>query len=457
MASSSRARTALIAFLVIAGIAAVLAFALLRPTAGELEEKVDSPATNFLVRDGKFDCTTLYESAPIGVLQQVPGLVNPRLSPNTTNASTLPGGGTSCSVSFAATGDSADLETTEDSDAVVLRNTLHTLGLPLDYRSFVISTARACGQRPLGAPETLTDPAGQQWELGRASSDDGTTAAELIRLDDDQLGCLTASIFFPEGSVTEVQSATAREFLKDFADAAAAPLAAASSAAKSDQTGPNAAPKPTFTHNSVFDCRAYLFSSSLTQQRELGLISDFSRVPGDFVFADAARAGAQETPLYKIADDGSSVTCWFTSATGVDIDLPTDIDGSLPVSATSTSPQDGVALPRSVPVSQLDAFGGEDANALDKWRYFLYLPGVSNALAPSSSPLELERSRVASINLYRCQDSDEPAADQNCLILSTPLSNDAEGADSTSSLSPDNFTALVSIANRIEPLLSPSD
>lgn len=457
----SRPATFITAALTVVVIAAIAFFVILRPSSSnDFESSIDSPATNFLVRDGKFDCTTVYDAVPIGVLQQVPGLLTSRSNPSTSNATTLPGGGTSCSVSFIATGDNAGLAEAEAAALVTLRNTLNLLRLPLDYRSFVLSTSRTCKPLALDNRETLPAPANNQWELGQTRADANAPAAALIRLDDDRLGCLTAFISFPEGDITEMQSATARQFLKKFANAAGKPLSRAISAAKSDKANHSFAPTPTFSHDGVLDCRSYIFSSSLNQQRETGLASDLSRIPGDFVFADSADDATRETPLYKIADDGSAVTCWFTSATGTTNSLPTDIRGAIPVSATSTSPDDDVALPHSVPVAELAAVAGMDVSVLEKWRYFLYLPGVSDSLSSSHSPLEIELSRVASLNLYRCHDANQPAAGQNCLMLSTPLSYGSEGlvnVGGSESLSPDNLRVLADVATRVERLLDRGD
>lgn len=451
--------------LVLVGV--VVLFRSHSPDTQELESRPSSShtTTSFLVRDGKFDCTTIYDQVPIGVLQQIPGMINSRLVRPAANGSTLPGGKSSCSLSFIATGDADSLDAAVaaansgegqnrqppfTNPPLTLRNTLNELGLPNDYRSFVLNTSRNCSlTSAASAIEKFPSGNEQEWVLFQTTADDLGIAYEAIRHTDDQLGCITAVIAFPEGAVSPKQSQLSREFLKKFAAATSRPLADSVSAAKEPNMGDNAPqPEPTFIHNGVLDCRAYIFNATQTQQRQVGIVSDYARIPGDFI---ASLMDARETPLYKISRDGSSVTCWFTADVGESALVSTGLFNTVPVTAIATSPDSDFVLPKSVPAA--DAVPGvntaDSADALRKWHYFLHLPGRSAPLSRShSATLEIETTTTPTLNFYRCaeknnskDETDDTTIGRNCLILSAQIS---------SSLTPAHMKLLAQFAQRVD-------
>ena len=477
---------------------------------------VATKPTNFLVRDGKFDCTTLDETIPISVRQQIPGTLGKAQGQRQLAVERRDDGTTVCPMTFVATGDVGGINDASTEAATSTHDMLLYLELPMDYRSFVIESSSTCA--PTEAEQTpesidsLTPRPDQKWEVLNLAPDEAGIAAVAARLSDPQLGCLTAKVLFPEGTISPDQTNSSRDLLAKFVDAAAEPLSTSIAAAKAPgKHAPNsqnlAIERSTFVTKHGLDCRRYVLNSSLTHQHETGLVSDFHRIPGDY---NSSPEIGDDTPLFKVASDKQSVTCWFNSNLGgMNTFSPVEFEtySSVPVAVTTTSANSKLRLPNSMSLKDV---APDSDNALTDWHYFVYIPGESAPLSGSdenSQPtLELEKAETPTLNVYRCHSNGNDTADSKdaengtevaskeksaCLIMSIPtnyltsfdiatfyLDNPLEeqdpedvrqnGPDSEAlaeeqrfysklnpnSLSNDTISNLIQLAQRVDPVLT---
>lgn len=406
---------------------------------------VDRKPTSFLVRDGKFDCTTMDETIPISVRQQIPGTLGKAQGQRQLAVERRADGTTVCPMTFVATGDVGGIDDASTEAATSTHDMLLYLELPMDYRSFVIESSSTCAppeaEQTPESIDSLTPRPDQKWEVLNLAPDEAGIAAVAARLSDSQLGCLTAKVLFPEGTISPDQMKSSRDLLAKFVDAAAEPLSTSIAAAKGPgkQASRNqnlAIERSTFVTNHGLDCRQYVLNSSLTHQHETGLVSDFHRIPGDY---NSSPEIGDDTPLFKVASDKQSVTCWFNSNLGgMNTFSPVEFEtySSVPVTVTTTSANSKVRLPNSMSLKDV---APDSDNALTDWHYFVYIPGESAPLSGSdenSQPtLELEKAETPTLNVYRCHSNGNDTADSKdaengtevaskeksaCLIMSIP-------------------------------------
>lgn len=406
---------------------------------------VDTKPTSFLVRDGKFDCTTLDETIPISVRQQIPGTLGKAQGQRQLAVERRDDGTTVCPMTFVATGDVGGINDTSTEAATSTHDMLLYLELPMDYRSFVIESSSTCAppetEQSSELTESLTPQPDQKWEVLNLAPDEAGIAAVAARLSDPQLGCLTAKVLFPEGTISPDQMKSSRDLLAKFVDAAAEPLSTSIAAAKGPgkQASKNqnlAIERSTFVTNHGLDCRQYVLNSSLTHQHETGLVSDFHRIPGDY---NSSPEAGGDTPLFKVAADKQSVTCWFNSNLGgMNTFSPVEFEtyGSVPVTVTTTSANSKLRLPNSMSLQDVAPDSGD---TLADWHYFVYIPGESASVSGSEEnpqpTLELEKAETPTLNVYRCQSNGNDTSDGKdaengtegannersaCLIMSIP-------------------------------------
>lgn len=391
----------------------------------------------FLVRNGKFDCSTLRDSVPLRIMQNIPGIISHESSVDAFEPTRDPDGNSYCFVSHISTGDIAGLDHSTREDATIDRNSLRSLELPLDYRSFGISTLRSCPPHDpniRSTDKTILDEfsplPGQEWQIFKRAYGDPLSMAFAARLIDPQMGCLTAIIRFPQEDVSPIQEQTSIKFLKNFVNAIAHPLGVSIEAEKKYLNNKEPAltntlttPQPTFRNRNTLDCRSYILSTSIVQQEEIGLVGNFERIPIDIL---KPLSLPTETPLYRVESDKKSVTCWLKFESGEILKnsfLPPDLHDAIPISLITTSPDSDFNLPSS---NFVDAAGLKYEH-LPNWEFFSYIPGDSQALSAGDSRLTFENSKYPSINLYRCDSKSKKlekrtkAAEGNCLILSAPI------------------------------------
>lgn len=472
--------------------------------------------TNFLVRDGKFDCTTLDETIPISVRQQIPGTLGKAQGQRQLAVERRDDGTTVCPMTFVATGDVGGINDASTEAATSTHDMLLYLELPMDYRSFVIESSSTCAppeaEQTPESIDSFTPRPDQKWEVLNLAPDEAGIAAVAARLSDSQLGCLTAKVLFPEGTISPDQMKSSRDLLAKFVDAAAEPLSTSIAAAKGPgkQASRNqnlAIERSTFVTNHGLDCRQYVLNSSLTHQHETGLVSDFHRIPGDY---NSSPEIGDDTPLFKVASDKQSVTCWFNSNLGgMNTFSPVEFEtyGSVPVTVTTTSANSKLRLPNSMSLKDVAPDSGD---ALADWHYFVYIPGESAPVSGSEenpqTTLELEKAETPTLNVYRCRSNGNDTSDGKdtengtegasnessaCLIMSIPtnyltpfdiatfyLDNPLEEQDpedvrqdgpdpealakeqrfyaklNSNSLSNNTISNLIQLAERVDPLLA---
>ncbi|MDU4703461.1 MAG: hypothetical protein E6Y11_01825 [Corynebacterium sp.] len=477
---------------------------------------VDRKPTSFLVRDGKFDCTTMDETIPISVRQQIPGTLGKAQGQRQLAVERRADGTTVCPMTFVATGDVGGIDDASTEAATSTHDMLLYLELPMDYRSFVIESSSTCAppeaEQTPESIDSLTPRPDQKWEVLNLAPDEAGIAAVAARLSDSQLGCLTAKVLFPEGTISPDQMKSSRDLLAKFVDAAAEPLSTSIAAAKGPgkQASRNqnlAIERSTFVTNHGLDCRQYVLNSSLTHQHETGLVSDFHRIPGDY---NSSPEIGDDTPLFKVASDKQSVTCWFNSNLGgMNTFSPVEFEtyGSVPVTVTTTSANSKLRLPNSMSLKDVSPDSGD---ALADWHYFVYIPGESAPVSGSEenpqTTLELEKAETPTLNVYRCRSNGNDTSDGKdtengtegasnessaCLIMSIPtnyltpfdiatfyLDNPLEEQDpedvrqdgpdpealakeqrfyaklNSNSLSNNTISNLIQLAERVDPLLA---
>ena len=232
-------------------------------SAGAASDVVTKP-TSFLVRDRKFDCTTLDETIPISVRQQIPGTLGKAQGQRQLAVERRADGTTVCPMTFVATGDVGGIDDASTETATSTHDMLLYLELPMDYRSFVIESSSTCApaetEQSSELTESLTPQPDQKWEVLNLAPDEVGIAAVAARLSDPQLGCLTAKVLFPEGTISPDQMKSSRDLLAKFVDAAAEPLSTSIAAAKGPgkQASKNqnlAIERSTFVTNHGLDCR----------------------------------------------------------------------------------------------------------------------------------------------------------------------------------------------------------
>lgn len=286
--SSRKTLAIAVSVLVIAALA--IAAVVLWP-AGSKDQGADQslrtiPASAFLVRDGKFDCSTLYDESSLNQL-------------TSSGLAAIPG--------F----DSFDTKPTPSENGRIVCGSASGTKLGVDVSYLLVSSPSACGP----------DDHGTWRHNEELRSDDDTVVGLASMLSDDSRGCLFVAGMRDAEATTDEADAAIAEQVKHIAEGISPVLDASLRAGARESESIT----PTFIRDGHYDCRAYGDTTTMREAQEIGLTQ--SHLPA----ADGAldSTGTASSASSKDTAD-APVTCGFSKgANRVDVLTSADADAAI--------------------------------------------------------------------------------------------------------------------------------